>query len=245
MERNGNHTLKSVRAALEREPHINLHRWPIQLGMTDGHALVLEGEMPSVAAKKRALDLAASIPEVNGIVDRLHVAPSERKGDGAILDALVASMLGAREFRNCTLRVMKKDQTQTLQDAEGDDSSGDILVSVKDGTVAMDGWVISLTHKRLAGVLAWWVPGSRDVLDGLEVMPPEGDTDDEVSDAMSLVLEMDPMIPHPEQIRVQTRDHIVTLEGLVGSQPEKNRAEQDAWCLFGVDRVINRLSVSR
>ena len=243
MKKNGNATIKSVWAALEREPHINLHRWPIHLGMTEEHALVLEGEMQSLAAKKRALDLAASAPDVHGIVDRLHVVPSEPRGDGSILDALAASLLGARELKNCTLRVMKKEQTQTLRQAEGDNTSGDILVSVKDGLVALDGWIISLSHKRLAGVLAWWVPGCRDVLDGLEVMPPELDTDDEVSDALSLVLEMDPMIPHPEQIQIRTRDHVVTLEGLVGSQTEKSRAEQDAWCLFDVDQVVNHLAV--
>jgi len=39
------------------------------------------------------------------------------------------------------------------------------------------------------------VPGCRDVVDGLEVKPPEQDNDDELSDALSLVLEVDPMIP--------------------------------------------------
>jgi osmotically-inducible protein OsmY len=120
-----------------------------------------------------------------------------------------------------------------------------MLVSVKDGVVTLDGWVISLSHKRMAGVLAWWVPGCRDVVDALEVLPPEQDNDDEVTDALTLVLEMDPTIPNPGQIRVNTRDYVVTLEGLVGTETEKNRAEQDAWCLFGVDRVINHLAVSR
>jgi osmotically-inducible protein OsmY len=92
-------------------------------------------------------------------------------------------------------------------------------------------------------VLAWWVPGCRDVVDALEVLPPEQDNDDEVSDALSLVLEMDPMIPHPGQIRILTRNYVVTLEGLAGSEAEKTRAEQDAWCLFAVDRVINHLAV--
>jgi osmotically-inducible protein OsmY len=240
---NGNSILKSVRAALEREPRINLHRWPVQLDLGDDHALVLEGEVGSVAAKKRALELAGAVPEVRGVVDRLHVAPAERKGDGAILDVLETLLLDARELKNCTLRVMKKGQTVSLQDNRDDAASGDILVSVKDGVVTLDGWVISLSHKRMAGVLAWWVPGCRDVVDGLEVLPPEQDNDDEVSDALSLVLEMDPMIPHPEQIRVHTHDYVVTLDGLVATQTEKDRAEQDAWCLFAVDNVINQLAV--
>lgn len=241
---NGNPILKSLRAALEREPRINLHQWPLRIDLTDDNALVLEGDVESIAAKKLALELAGTAPEVRGVVDRLHVAPAEHKGDGAMLDSLEALLLDARDLKNCTLRVMKKGQTLTLQETMDDDASGDILVSVKDGLVMLDGWVISLSHKRMAGALAWWVPGCRDVVDGLEVLPPEQDNDDEVSDALSLVLEMDPMIPHPDQVRISTHNFVVTLDGQVASQTEKSRAEQDAWCLFGVDRVVNRLSVS-
>jgi osmotically-inducible protein OsmY len=240
---NGNSILKSVRAMLEREPRIDLHRWPVRLDMTDDGVVVLEGDVGNVAAKKLALEIAGEIPEVRGVVDRLHVVPAEPRGDGAILDALTARLLEVRELKNCTLRVLKKGQTVTVQEIKDDDASGDMLVSVQDGVVTLDGWVISLSHKRMAGVLAWWVPGCRDVVDALEVAPPEQDNDDEVSDALSLVLEMDPMIPHPEQIRISTRNYVVTLDGLVGSQTEKERAEQDAWCLFAVDKVVNQIAV--
>lgn len=242
---NGNPILKSVRAMLEREPRIDLHRWPIQLEMTEDSVVVLEGDVGNIAAKKMALEIAGATPEVRGVVDRLHVAPAEPRGDGAILDALVASLQAARDLKNCTLRVMRKGETVTVQEIRDDNASGDMLVSVENGVVTLDGWVISLSHKRMAGVLAWWVPGCRDVVDALEVVPAEQDTDDEVSDALSLVLEMDPMIPHPEQIRVHTQNYVVTLEGLVGTETEKSRAEQDAWCLFAVDKVVNHLAVGR
>jgi len=240
---NGNSTLKTLRAMLEREPRIDLHRWPVRLDITDDGAVILEGEVGDVAAKKRALEIAGSAPAVRGVVDRLHVAPAEPRGDGAILDSLAARLTEIRELKNCTLRVLRKGQSVTLRDIRDADASGDILASVQDGVVTLDGWVLSLSHKRLAGVAAWWVPGIRDVIDALEVQPTEDDTDDEVSDALSLVLEMDPMIPHPGQIRVSTRDHVVTLEGLVGSETERTRAEQDAWCMFAVDRVVNQLAV--
>jgi len=236
--------LKRVQAALEREPCINLHQWPVSLTMADNHALVMEGEVESVAAKKLALKLARTMPDVNSVVSRLHVAPTERKGDGEIQDMLASMLLNTGELKNCALRLTKKGQVVSLQAGGAEDASGDILVSVKDAVVTLDGWAISLSHKRLAGVLAWWVPGCRDVVDGLEVRPPEQDNDDELSDALSLVLEMDPLIPHPDQIRVQTHDHVITLEGLVGSQMEKKRAEQDAWCLFDVDQVVNHLAVT-
>ena len=242
---NENPILKTLWAALEREPRINLHRWPVRIDLTGDDVLVLDGDVGSVAAKKLALELAGAAPSVRGVVDRLHVAPSKPMGDGAVLDALTTLLLDTRELKNCTLRVIRKGETLTLQEAGGEDASGDLLVSVKDGVVTLDGWVISLSHKRMAGVLAWWTPGCRDVVNALEVLPPEQDNDDEVSDALLLVLEMDPLIPDPGQIRAHTRNYVVTLDGLVATQAEKDRAEQDAWCLFAVDNVINQLAVGR
>ncbi|MHB1092568.1 BON domain-containing protein [Thiobacillus sp.] len=240
---NGNPIIKTVRAGLEREPRINLHRWPIHLEVSDDCVLIMEGDVESVAAKKMAREIAGTVPEVRGVVDRLQVAPAEPKGDGEILDALETLLLEVRDLKNCTLRVMKKGQPLTLQEISDDDASGDILVGVKAGVVTLGGWVISLSHKRLAGVLAWWAPGCRDVVNELEVLPPEQDGDDEVSDALSLVLEMDPLIPHPGQIRIQTHHYVVTLQGLVNTQAERDRAEQDAWYLFGVNKVSNQIAV--
>ncbi|MBI3800115.1 MAG: BON domain-containing protein [Deltaproteobacteria bacterium] len=45
------------------------------------------------------------------------------------------------------------------------------------------------------------------------------------------------------QIRVHTKNAIVTLEGLVANDTEKDMAEFDAWYVFGVDKVINALVV--
>ncbi|MGE5320944.1 MAG: BON domain-containing protein [Hyphomicrobiaceae bacterium] len=241
---NGNSILKTVRAGFEREPRINVHRWPIRIAMSEDCVLVMEGEVESLAAKKLAREIAGAVPEVRGVVDRLQVVPAEPRGDGEILASLETLLLEARDLKNCTVRMEKKGQALVLREVRDADASGDILVAVREGVVTLDGWVISLSHKRLAGVLAWWVPGCRDVVDALEVLPPERDGDDEVSDILSLVLEMDPMIPHPEQIRVQTHNYVVTLEGLVNTQTEKNRAEQDAWSLFAVDKVINQLAVA-
>ncbi len=241
---NGHSIIKAIRAGLEREPRIDLHRWPIHLEVGDDGVLVMEGEVERLSAKKMAREIAGAVSEVRGVVDRLQVSPAEPRSDGEILGMLETLLLEARDLKNCTVRVMKKGQSLTLQEIGDADASGDILVAVKAGVVTLDGWVISLSHKRLAGVLAWWTPGCRDVVDALEVLPPEQDGDDEVSDVLSLVLEMDPMIPHPGQIRIQTHNYVVTLQGVVNTQTEKNRAEQDAWYLFAVDNVINQLAVS-
>ena len=91
-------------------------------------------------------------------------------------------------------------------------------------------------------MLAWWTPGCRDVVNSLDVQPPEEDNDAEVVDALRLALEMDPLV-QADQIQASCRDYVVTLEGYVRSAEERRQAERDAWCLFAVDRVINRIAV--
>ncbi|GAB4480476.1 MAG: hypothetical protein OHK0044_28450 [Burkholderiaceae bacterium] len=232
--------IKKVRALLEAEPRVNLHRDPIDIDVVED-AVVLEGEVDDIAAKKLALELAASVPGPRGIVDRLHVRPVQRRGDGAIRDALCEALLALAELKNCAIRVRVKGDVETLRQAPAD-GAGEIEVAVEDGVVTLEGSVISLSHKRIAGVLAWWTPGCRDVVNSLGVSPPEEDTDDEVADALRLVFEIDPALD-PDGIVARVRNGVVTLEGHVRSEAERRRAEFGAWALFAVDRVVNKLEV--
>ncbi len=204
--------LKEVRAAFAHEPRINLHRYPVHLALSNGD-LIVEGEMEHVAAKKLALELAAAAPGINGIVDRLRVAPAQRMGDGAIRDHVRDALIQEPALETCTIRIWDKDQVDIVRESLRQ-PFGAIEVAVEEGVVTLNGQVPSLSHKRLAGVLGWWVPGSQDVINGLEVVPPEDDNDDEITDAVRLVLEKDPFV-NADQIRVSTNNSIVTLEGLV------------------------------
>ena len=78
------------------------------------------------------------------------------------------------------------------------------------------------------------------MVNGLEVSPVQEDNDGEITEAVKLVLEKDPLI-NASHIRVATRSAAVTLEGLVANPAESEMAEMDAWYVFGVDSVINRL----
>jgi osmotically-inducible protein OsmY len=229
-----------VRAALEHESRINLHRYPIHLRYEDG-ILTVDGEAAHIAAKKLALELAAAVAGVDGLVDRLRVAPTRPMGDGAVCDHVRDALLQEPAFATFAIAVREQGQVETVRPAGGT-PFGAIEVAVIDGVVTLNGQVPSLSHKRLAGVLAWWVPGSRDVINGLAVEPPAEDTADEVTDAVRLVLEKDPFV-RADQIRVRSRDRVVTLEGLVPNTTIREMAEVDAWYVFGVDRVVNRLQV--
>jgi osmotically-inducible protein OsmY len=229
-----------VRAALEHEPRINLHRYPIHLHCEDG-IVMIDGEAEHIIAKKLALELAAAIPGVDGLVDRLRVVPTRPMGDGAIRDHVRDALLQEPAFATFAITLREKEQVDTVRPASVT-PFGAIEVAIADGVVTLNGQVPSLSHKRLAGVLAWWVPGSRDVINGVAVEPPQEDNDNEMTDAVRLVLEKDPFV-RADQIRVRTRGRVVTLEGLVPNTTIREMAEYDAWYVFGVDRVVNELQV--
>ncbi len=232
--------LKEVRAAFEHEPRINLHRFPIQMDWSD-ETLTLEGEVENIAAKKLGMELAAAIPGIGGIVDRLHVVPATPMGDGAILDAVSDLLIQEPLLQSCTIRAKAKGKVKTSREGYPE-SRGVIEVSVNDGVVLLDDHVPSLMKKRLAGVLAWWVPGSRDVVNGMAVEPPEEDSDEEITEAVRLVLKKNPLV-NGDQIAVNTRNAVVTLEGLALNKTQKHIAEFDAWYVFGVNKVVNTLQV--
>jgi osmotically-inducible protein OsmY len=237
---------RRIHGLLERERRINLHRFPIHISNADGVA-VLEGEVGDIAAKNLALELASSVPGVRGVVDRLRVAPGARpgegrRGDGEIRDSLARRFLEQPEFRNCTLRTHTNERDEMLREANGD-GVGDIEVSVTAGVIVLEGRVISQPHRLFAGVLAWWTPGRRDVVNALAVAPAYDERDDEVAEALRLVLEADPEID-AALVRPLCRQWVVTLEGNVPTEEQKRRAEMDAWYLSGVDKVINNLQVT-
>ena len=232
--------LKQVRAAFEFEPRIDLHHYPVEMDFSDG-TLTLEGAMQNVAAKKLALELGIAVPGVTGIIDRLKVSPSAPMTDEEIRDHLCNALVDESAFGDCAIRADIKGRTETLKEPPLEKVGG-IEVIVEDGAVLLEGQVPSLSHKRLAGVLAWWVPGSTNVLNCLEVVPPEEDNNDEITDAVRLVLEKDPFV-NADQIRISTRDRVVTLDGLVPNEKEREMAEADAWFTFGVDKVINKIEV--
>ena len=232
--------VRAVRIALSNKPELNLSLHPITITLSDGD-LVLEAELASVSLKKLALNGAAAVPGVSAIVDRLRVAPARRMTDAEVRDAVCHAFVQESAFRELVIRQRVKGRSQLVRGGPSEANSV-IECSVEDGVVTLDGDVPSLEHKRLAGVLAWWVPGSRDVVNGLGVSPPEEDCDDEVTEAVRLALEKDPFVD-ASQIRVTSANGTVTLEGLVASDSEREMAEADAWYVFGVGSVVNRITV--
>lgn len=231
--------VNEVVALLERETRVNLHLLPLYLSLADG-VLTMEGEVEHIMAKKRALEVAAAVPGVGGIVDRIRLVPAARMEDGELRDHVCNALLAEKLLSATAIWAVVKGKPEVVREADG--SLGSIDVEVTAGVVTLNGAVSSLSAKRLAGVLAWWVPGSRDVVNGIEVSPFEEDNDDEVVDAVRLALEKDPFV-NAGQIKVGCRNYTVTLDGLVKNAAQRQMAEADAWYIFRVDRVVNQLRI--
>jgi len=232
--------LRRILALFEKETRLHLHRCPIAVSI-EGEDLVLRGEVENIAAKKIALQLVATVAPTARIVDRLHVIPAEPMGDREIRAHVVKVLLEEPALEHC---VVKSEMPMNLeiQPKAISEPTGTISVEVTEGIVTLNGEVPSLSHKRLAGVLAWWVPGCRDVINGLAEVPAEQDNDDELTDAVRLVLEKDPFV-NAGKIRVTTKDWVVTLDGLVPNETMKQMAERDTWCVLGVKEVVDRIQV--
>ena len=242
-------TLEQVRATLRSDPRLGPEFRPDRLEIDAHGTLTIEGDVPSVAAKKRALAEIAALEAVTAIVDRLHVKPAAPMGDAEIRAHLRRFFSQEPAFAGFTVRQMHHesfrpayDQVYEVTATGTPEMAAHIDIEIRDGVVTLNGEVPGLNSKRLAGVMAWWVPGVRDVINGLEVEPPEEDAPIRIEEAVVTALDRDPYVD-ASQIRVGVRNREVRLTGSLPSEELREMAEQDAWCVFGVDNVINEIVV--
>lgn len=205
-----------------------------------GGRLEIDGELPNVAAKRLILKRAADIPGVSSVVDRLHVAPVRPMADADIGDELLRALLDEPAFSILEIREKARGRTAVVRTPCK--CAGVIEYEARDGVALLSGEVPGLGHKRLAGVIAWGVPGTRDVVNKITVMPTEEDSDEAILDAVWLALEKNAKLDSA-RLRVTVSDRAVTLAGHVSSEDAKERAERTAWYVDGVTQVVNRIIV--
>jgi osmotically-inducible protein OsmY len=231
--------LEAVRRRLRSEPRIDFDHQAIGLGFANGE-LLLSGEVGDIAAKRLAVGRAAAVPEVTTVLDEVRVRPAESLPDAEIRDLVRQALVGEPALTGCTVREHIGPQLQLVHAPLT--HVGRIDMGVVRGVVTLAGEVPSLAQKRLAGVLAWWCPGTCDVANRLEVVPAEEDSDALICAAVQLVLDRDLAVP-AAGIRVGARDGRVTLAGTVRTASELAAAEHDTWFVLGVRDVVNHLTV--
>jgi osmotically-inducible protein OsmY len=227
-------------SAIRSEPRIGPRFKPAALKIEADGTATIQAEVDNIAVKRLALERLAATKGVTAIVDRLRVKPAQPMSDDGILDHLRKAFFAEPAFAALRITERKAGRRKFVQDAPN--PRGEIEIEVKKGVVILNGRVPGLVSKRLAGVLAWWVPGSRDVVNGIAVEPPGEDSPDEIEEAVRIALDKDPFVDE-SQVRVGVRHRTVRLTGAVRSREARDAAEWDAWYVFGVDDVVNELEV--
>lgn len=231
--------LDRIWIALQADPRVDAQAHPLTLAFEDGE-LSLEGELADAAAKTRALQIADAFPEVHRIVDRLTTAPPVAMSDGEMRDHLRNAFLGEPILAETRIVLVAEGVEDRARDPES--PRGSIHATVASGIVTLEGEVPSLSHARLTGVLAWWIPGTRAVRNHLRPLPPEEDNDDELTDAVRIALEKEPFVD-AAQLGIRTAGGRVMLYGTLPSEEQRRIAERDAWYVSGVLDVDNRIAV--
>ena len=243
----GQEILTTILSKLRQESRLGAEFTPEKMDLAADGTLTLVAEVASVAAKKRALELAAAPAEVRGVVDRLRVTPASAMEDGEIRDHLRELFVNEPSFEGFAIREGRQGENPSVSaftavTTAPEPPRGKIDYEVREGVVILNGEVPGLVSQRLAGVMAWWVPGVRDVVNGLEPTPPEEDAPIRIEEAVRIVLDRNPYVDDT-QIRIGVRHRAVRLTGAVRSAAERDMAESDAWCILGVDDVINEIEV--
>lgn len=226
--------VKSIRAALERDPDVNLHANPIAVRLHDG-ILEISGTADNIAIKKHALRVARAHADGHTVVDHIRLTVGQPREDAQLRQAVLDHLTQEPAFGGFALVEGSEAPAGHRDDWIGADA--------RDGVVMLTGRVNSLSHRRLAEVLAWWTSGTADVDNRIHVEPPERDSDAEIMDAIRIVFDKEPSID-AEQVHAQCRDRVVTLQGAVTSEQNRRVAAYDCWYIPGVHEVHNELRVT-
>jgi osmotically-inducible protein OsmY len=224
-------TARAIQAALEHAPDVNTRLFPIRV-LNEGDEVRLEGEVENIIAKRRALQIARAAAPQAHISDGLRLRIAQRQEDQELTQTVVRTLAGEPVFANFRIDA-------ELAECDRADWIG---VSARSGVVRLLGSANSLSHRRMAEVLTWWVRGCADVDNRIRVEPAEHDNDAEISDAVRLILDKDPSID-AQQIGVRTRNKEVFLTGAVPSEDARRIVSYDCWYIPGVHAVHNDISV--
>lgn len=226
-------TSKQIRAALEADHDVNLHRYPVRVAVDE--AIRLDGEVGDVRAKRKALRLARRAAGRDDVLDELTVERGEQRGVEALRQAALETLKAEPAFAEVAI----VEGREAPADSGG---RGWIAVDVEGVRIVLTGVLGGLVQRRLAEVLCWWLPGAGDVANRIHVEPAEPETDTGLASAIEVALEKDPLVD-ADQITIGVREGRVRLEGAVANEERARVVELDCWCVPGVHDVDNALTV--
>jgi osmotically-inducible protein OsmY len=187
--------------------------------------VTLSGTVPSAWAKRKLIDRAREVDDVQSVVDNLSVPAGEN--DRAIAEEV------AQNIRRYVF--------YTIYD--------DVQVQVKNGVVTLTGRVTMPYKAQEIANLAARARGVREVDNRIQTLPVSG-FDDQLRASIASQIYGDPLfwnyaLQVNPPIHIVVENGRVTLTGVVNSEVEKRKAEAIARSAFGVLGVENLLQVER
>lgn len=214
-------TDSELKRAVETVLHgeVRLRGRNIRVAVEEGR-VDLVGEVPDVAEKRLAANLVRQLREVGEVRDKLRLPTARELTDKQIGQHILDAFAQDRALYR------RRFDARAL-----------------DGVVTLTGRTDNLEEKRLAGVLAWWVPGVADVDNQIVVDPEQYGDDGDLVDSIRQVFDKDVLI-EADRIGVMVQDGHVTLVGTARSEEERQAAEHDCYYVWGVRSVENRMGVT-
>jgi hyperosmotically inducible protein len=190
-----------------------------------GGVVTLSGSVPSAWAAQRAVHSAEKVRGVKSVVSHLKVAAAE--SDSAL----------AEEVAN----KVRQSVFYTIFDH--------VTVAVKDGVVALGGQVVDSYTARDIVENARRLPGVREVVNQIEILPASG-FDQQIRAEVASRIYNDPVLARhgggvDPSIHVIVKNGHVTLVGVVDTELARRKAELIANGVAGVFSVKNQLTTEK
>lgn len=214
----GMHDLKSqVEAELDR---YYIFASPIDVKVTSPGIVTLEGTADSFWEKREIFDSVSRVDRVLVLKDKISV-------DTIILpDA-----------------VIKDNIRDDLARTQGIIAPDEIQISVRNGVVILSGTVTYANEDDVAFDIASWQRGVKDVVNNLQVLPPQKTfTDKTLTEAANSVV--DRFFPlEKDHVRVDVERGRAVLDGKVNTLWAKRNIAEEVEELLGVIEVENNLAI--
>lgn len=222
----------AVRDALEADPEVG--PWASRIRVSIGDTWRIEGEVGSVAARRKAVRIARRILPTVDFADGVRVTPRFRRTD----EALAASVREAVQSEPAFVEVPVVESGTRPPPA----NSPWIGILAHDSVVYLGGR-LDATRRSMAEALAWETGACADVVNLISWEPSGGDFDAAIRDALSTLMTECPALLG-QRIRVGASHGEITLSGEVEEPGQSAVAVGLCWLVPDVRGVHNHLKMA-
>jgi osmotically-inducible protein OsmY len=234
-----------LKAKLVTAYTLNQHLNPFKLDVevTDGVAH-LGGTVDSAVERDLAVEIAKGIEGIRDVKENIRIEPGAAAEESKFFRTVEDATITAR----VKSKLLWNRNTNGLA----------INVTTSNGVVTLKGKAPSDAQRDLAVLLAENTPGVESVEAKLDVVPEPGKTEmkgkvekaeEKVTDAWITARVRSMMVFSKEadgaKIKVSTTNQVVTLEGTVTSEEQKEKILKMIGDMVGVKEVVSKLSVAK